>query len=565
MFNDSSDTPLESDPAPKAEAETSVGKPDVALPSEVNLPSERGLARADLVFAGLLMVFLGIAVLIQVIRGDRIAGLDNAVRNLVAGAAIMLCGFLGALWFCFFSRFSGRIRAYLGIGGIISLVCLMAVLKVEEVSGDMVPKFRWVWERADDYQLKSERGTGDPISLAAGPLDFPGYFGRYGNGVVDTVKLDTDWSKLKPAWRQSIGAGWSGFAAVNGYAVTMEQRGELEQVTCYDIHTGKLAWQHSLELRHETTLGGVGPKATPTISNGRVYALGGTGVVRCLDGRNGDLFWKIDIPDRVKISDEEEAFQIRWGRSNSVLVVDDLIVVPAGGHVDGTKHSLIAFDAESGKERWRGGDRNPSYSSPIVATLNGVRQIVSVNEDNITGHTIEDGTVLWEVEWLGQSNAAASTSQPHIVDGGLLITKGYGAGVALFDVTHSNGKWDTDQRYHKARYLKTKLTSVVVHDEYAYGLSDGIMQCVRVEDGKLMWKNGRYGHGQLLRVGDKLVVVSDKGVIALLAASPEGLEEFGRVQAIKGKTWNTLCLYGRFLLVRNSNEAACFELPVATK
>lgn len=529
------------------------------------VPQGQGIDRADLVFAILIVGFMTIAVLVQVVRADRIPGIDNAVRNLVTGAATMLCGLLTVIWFCCFSRFSGKIRAYAGIGALIALIVFLGAVKVVEVSGDMVPRFGWRWQPTVDFGLKAERGTGDPISLAEGVLDFPSYLGVNGNGFVDTVNLATDWSKLKPVWRQPIGAGWSGFAAVNRYAVTMEQRGELEQVTCYDVHTGKLTWQNSLEVRHETTLGGVGPKCTPTIAKGRVYAVGGTGVVRCLDGRNGDLVWQVDIPALVKITREEEASQIAWGRSNSPLAVDDLIVVPAGGPVDGPNHSLIAFDAVNGKERWRGGDRNPSYASPVVATIDGVRQIVSVNEDNITGHSISDGSVLWEVEWLGKSNANASTSQPHVLEEGLLITKGYGAGVALFDISKSAGKWKTELRYQKARYLKTKLTSAVVRDGYAYGLSDGIMQCVRVNDGKLMWKGGRYGHGQILCVRDKLVVLSDKGVLYLLAASPEGLEVYGKVAAIEGKSWNTLCLYGRFLLVRNSQEAACFELPIAAK
>jgi len=277
------------------------------------------------------------------------------------------------------------------------------------------------------------------------------------------------------------------------------------------------------------------------------------------------LLWKVDIPELVKISPEEELLQIAWGRANSPLAVDDLIVIPAGGPMDGPNHSLIAFDAETGAERWRGGDRNPSYASPIVGTIADVRQIVSVNEDNITGHAIADGSVLWEVEWLGKSNANASTSQPHALSDGLLITKGYGAGLAFFDIARAGKKWEAKMRYQKSRYLKTKLTSVVIRGDHTYGLSDGIMQCVRIKDGKLMWKGGRFGHGQLLCVHDKLIVMSDKGTLTLLAASPRGLEELGQVDALQGKAWNTLCLYGPLLLVRNSSEAACFELPIAPR
>jgi outer membrane protein assembly factor BamB len=495
---------------------------------------------------------------------EKMAVLDTAARNLIAIGATVLAATIGFGWLCLVSPFPGKTRAKLAAFGFATFAALCATVRVGEVSGDMVPKFRWVWEQGSDFDLKTESGTGVLISLTPGPLDFPSFFGPSSNGFVDTVRLDTDWSELKTAWRQPIGGGWSGFIAVNGFAFTMEQRGLQEQVTCYEIHSGRLVWQHSLEIRHATTLGGVGPKSTPTLDHGMLYALGATGVLRCLDGSSGELIWKLDIPKLVDIAPEEEVLQIAWGRANSPLVVDDLVVVPAGGPADGPKHSLIAFDRLTGEERWRGGGQQASYSSPILATIHGVRQIVSVNEDTISSHSIEDGTTYWEIEWPGKSNTNANTSQPHLLGDRLLITKGYGAGMALYDIFKVGDTWKSDQRYQKSKYLKTKLTSVVVRDNHAYGLSDGILECIRIEDCRRMWKvrEGRFGHGQVLLVGDKILVLGDGGELALVAADPAGFHEYGRIQVFNAKTWNNLCLYGRYLLIRNAEEAACLELPV---
>jgi outer membrane protein assembly factor BamB len=526
--------------------------------------------RGNLLIGMVCAILLLIAVTIQLVRIEAVAIIDNALRNMITGAALLLITLLGAGWFCFMSGFSSGVRKTLGITGLACVAGFLCVVRIDEVSGDMIPRFRWAWQNPADFDLAAARGSGQPMRLEAGPLDFPSYFGPSQNGNVKMVTLDTDWKGLEPVWHQPIGAGWSGFAAVNGFAVTMEQRGEQEQVSCYDIQTGELVWQHGLKIRHATVLGGIGPRSTPTIADGRVFALGATGVLRCIDGENGNLIWKIDIPNLLEISAADEVFQIAWGRANSPLVVDNVVIIPGGGPTTGKKHSLLAFDTATGEELWRGGDRNPSYASPIVGTLRGLRQIVSVNEDNISGHAVEDGRVLWATEWLGKSNANASTSQPHILGGGqVLISKGYGAGMALFDIKMTgdkggNGRWDPQLRYQKRNYLKTKLTSAIVRDLHAYGISDGILECVRIRDGRREWKvrEGELGHGQLLGVGDKLIALSDDGQLALLAADPAGFKEYGRVQALQGKTWSTLCLYGQFLLIRNATEAACYELPI---
>ncbi len=143
-------------------------------------------------------------------------------------------------------------------------------------------------------------------------------------------------------WRQPIGAGWSAFAAVNGYAVTMEQRDEQELTTCYEISSGQLVWANGVEARHATTIGGIGPRSTPTIHEGRVYCLGATGVFRCLDGSDGTELWRHDLQQEFGVQDESQG--VAWGCAAAPLIVDQLVIVPAGGPADGRKYSLVAYD-----------------------------------------------------------------------------------------------------------------------------------------------------------------------------------------------------------------------------
>ncbi len=335
--------------------------------------------------------------------------------------------------------------------------------------------------------------------------------------------------------------------------------------TCYDRRTGQLEWADAVRARHESELGGVGPRSTPTIHQGRVYALGGTGILRALDGATGREIWTHDLLKEFGVADAEaDKVAIAWGRAASPLVVDEMVVVPAGGKSGGPFVSLAAYALETGDEIWRGGDRQVGYASPSLVTLCGRRQIVMVNEASITGHEPQTGQVLWEHPWPGTSNAAANCSQTvPIDDRRLFISKGYGGGAMLFELAQTGGRWTTSQVWHNPRSLQTKFANVGQRDGYLYGLSDGILECIDVEQGKRQWKSGRYGHGQILLVGDSILVLGEAGQLTLVEANPQKHVELGEIQALEGKTWNNLTLVGSSLLIRNGEEAACYVLPLA--
>jgi outer membrane protein assembly factor BamB len=343
----------------------------------------------------------------------------------------------------------------------------------------------------------------------------------------------------------------------------MEQRGDEELVTCYAVAAGELRWSHAVAARHSTTLGGIGPRCTPTIEGGRVYALGATGVLRCLDGASGQSVWTVDLLETMGLTPEQDLKGIAWGRATSPLIVDGLVVVPLGGPKDGPWVSLAAYRQDTGELVWKAGERQASYSSPTLATLNGVRQILIVCQDYVAGHKADGGELLWEHAWPGCSSTDATVSQPVAFgEDRVLLSKGYSGGSQLLRVLFDPARgWHAEELWARKNLLRTKFTNVVLRGPDAYALSDGILECVDLEQGKRLWKEGRYGQGQVLGVDDLLIVQAESGEVVLVEASPAGLNVLGRLNALDGKTWNNPALYDHYLLVRNAEEAACYQLP----
>jgi len=516
--------------------------------------------------------------------------MDLDMKNLIGFAVVAGSIIFLLIWTLARSPLPVRTKALnFAIAGTLAATFLVSV-RFEGFSGDMVPRFGCRFASKQDALLaelpnmnvadlaellpaeaSKESGTsdGDLIAsspaannslteLAAGPGDYPQFLGPDRHPAIPGARLATDWKTNPPRelWRREIGAGWSAFAVVGDFAVTQEQRGEHELTTAYDLTTGKVHWARGMPVRFESVLGGDGPRATPTIYDGRVYSLGATGILLCLELETGEPLWARDIVE------ENDAPQVSWGRSGSPLVVDDKVIVSAGGP-DG--RSLVAYHRETGSLLWSAGADRVSYASPALATLGGVRQVLIVNEARLVAHRLADGEILWSFDWPGSSDGDANTSQPVAVGGDrVFLSKGYGQGSALIAVSkNGEGSFSVQTLWRERARMKTKLTNVVVQDGYVYGLSGGILECIALETGAREWKRGRYGHGQIMLVGDVLLIVAEMGNVVAVAATPEAHRQLGSFKALEAKTWNNPALArGKYLLVRNHREAACYELPL---
>jgi outer membrane protein assembly factor BamB len=387
------------------------------------------------------------------------------------------------------------------------------------------------------------------------PAEWPGFRGPARDDAVHGVNIETDWSKSPPVeiWRRPIGPGWSSFAVQGNFIFTQEQRGDDEIVACYSLTTGAPVWRHRDKARFWESNAGAGPRATPTLSNGRVYTLGATGLLNALDARTGAVIWSRNAKT------DTGAPLPGWGFAGSPLVVGDVVIAAVSGR-------LAGYNAATGTPRWKLETGGSGYSSPHLATIAGVTQVLFLSTAGATSVSPADGSVLWKHAW-----SIDGIVQPRIVDGTDVLV-GSGSGLAdgsgirrLAIARHSGGGWTVEERW-TSRGLKPYFNDFVVVKGHAYGFDGSILSCIDLADGTRKWKGGRYGQGQMIALADQdlLVVLSEEGDLALVKAVPDEFTELARFTAIEGKTWNHPVLVGNVLLVRNGEEMAAFRLA-ATK
>jgi hypothetical protein len=479
---------------------------------------------------------------------------------------------------------SGTRRAAL-VGAVLLACGGMMLLRTAGVTGDARSHLHWRWTETPEQRLLAQAAD-EPPSLPPAPAavdspappvpasapsaaeetarpaepqrprrtaQWPGFRGPARDSVVRGVRIDTDWAQRPPValWRRPVGPAWSSFAVDGNRLYTQEQRGGDEMVSSYDLTTGAPVWRHRDAARFWESNGGAGPRATPALADGRVYTLGGTGILNALDARNGSVVWS-----RNAVSDTGAAVP-HWGIAGSPLVVGDTVVVATSGR-------LAAYDAATGTPRWFGPKNGGSYSSPHPATIDGVPQILLARGARTTSFAPADGTLLWEHvgEPVGSIVQPAVTAEGEI----LVATNDAMGGLGMRRLAARRGPagWTVEERWTTLG-LKPYFNDFVVHEGHAYGFDASILGCIDLADGTRKWKGGRYGHGQLVLLPDQdlLLVLSEDGELALVQATPDGFKELARVPAIQGKTWNHPALVGDVVLVRNGEEMAAFRLARA--
>ena len=370
------------------------------------------------------------------------------------------------------------------------------------------------------------------------------------DGRYDEMEVATNWPSqgLPAVWKQPIGVGYASFVIADGRAYTIEQRRRQEVATAYDVETGRELWSQGWNAEYTDSTGD-GPRATPTWDNGRIYALGATGELRCLDAKTGAVIWGKNILR------ENGAENLPWAMAASPLIVDDKVIVLPGGS---SGNSVVAYNKNNGTVIWKALNDRQGYVSPMLVTLAGRRHVIVVTSSRIVGLAPEDGALLWSQGW--DTDMGINVSQPIVVDQNrFFISSGYGKGAALVELSSKGNSMSARVLWENIN-MKNKFNSSVLHQGHVYGLDEGILTCVDVNTGERKWKGGRYGYGQVLLASGHLIVMTDAGELVLVKASPDQHTEVARFAAIQGKTWNYPAIAGGRLLVRNANEMAAFNL-----
>jgi outer membrane protein assembly factor BamB len=434
--------------------------------------------------------------------------------------------------------------------------------RIDGLGGDLKSEVSWRWDTTAEERFlaeKSKAATGHLVKLPpVGPEDWPEFRGPQRDSRLSGVKIATDWNVQPPKllWKHRIGPGWSSFAVVGDYAYTQEQRGEDEATVCYYIPDGSEIWAHLTPGRFWEVVAGAGPRATPTYHDGRIYAFGANGLLVALDAATGRELWKRNVQQ------ETAAVTPQWGFSASPLVIDDKVIVIAGGPEG---KGTAAYRTSDGEPAWYSGLGKHSYTSAQRAKFDGIDVLLSAHEVGLEALNPTDGKTVWSHTWdMGE---AFRIVQPYVfADGRVLLASGYGFGSRLLNVRHTAepSVWQADEVWTSKKF-NPYYNDFVVYDGHAYGFDGNIFCCINLADGERPWKKGRYGYGQVLLLADQglLLVLGDEGQAVLVEAKPDALHEVGRFQALAGKTWNHPVVTRGKLLVRNAEEAACYELRLA--
>lgn len=427
---------------------------------------------------------------------------------------------------------------------------------------DLTPRFTETSEEqiaardSGSQDVVVEQLAGDAVEQSLLNPEWPGFRGPRRDGIQRGTVLPASFTAddVKELWRIPVGPSWSSFVVAGKLLFTQEQRGEQEMAVCYDADTGKELWAKPLvEGRFDDPLGGPGPRATPTLAGGALYVMGALGDLVKLDPRTGQEIWNADIK---KLTGAKVPM---WGFSSSPLVVDDVVIVFAGGE---RNFGILACDTETAHTKWASPAGVHSYSSPQMAKILGEEFVLLTTNEGLDFLKPDSGEIRFHYEWKHEGYRA---DQPAILsEDSLIIPTGMGTGTRRIKLSKDGEGKLVAEEVWTTMNMKPDFNDVVTFDGNLYGFDNTIFACLNLETGERAWKGGRYGKGQQLLLADSgmIVVVTEQGELKFVKPDPKKLTEVVSMKPLNGRTWNHPVVVGSRLYLRNAAEAVCLELPV---
>ncbi len=372
----------------------------------------------------------------------------------------------------------------------------------------------------------------------------------------------------KPLWTTSTPLGFSSFSTNQNQAFTLiaeeDEDGLLREVCiALDLRTGRRLWQIQLgrasyghsggNAGTSNNSGGDGPRSTPSVSKDRIFVYDSEMTLHCLSSKSGKVIWAVDI-----IS-EHDGKNITWKNASSPLLVDGLVIVCGGGK----DQSMIGFDQTTGKVRWKSGAETLTHATPTLASIHGQEQVIFLCRSGMISLNPKDGAQLWRQEFPFKVSTAASP----VVAGDLVFcSAGYGVGAGVFKISKQANEWTSEPVWRKRNELMNHWSTPLFYKGHLYGIfgfkeyGKAPLQCVDVKTGEILWSKEGFGPGNLIRSGEKLVVLSDDGQLVVVSAIPQRYSELARRKLLHGKCWSTPILGKNFLIARSTKETALLEL-----
>jgi len=388
-------------------------------------------------------------------------------------------------------------------------------------------------------------------SFAQVGSDWPQWRGPNRDGISKETGLLKQWPKEGPplVWKtKGAGGGYSSFAIANGRLFTMGLRGEREFIIAFDVTNGKEVWAtpHGKAFHNDR---GDGPRGTPTVDGERLYALGGSGDLSCLEAGTGRIVWTMNVLQKFGGSNTN------WGISESPLVIDEKVLVNAGG----PGASIVALNKKDGALIWKSQSDEPGYSSAISVEAGGIKQVVFFTSSRAVGLDLSNGRLLWE--YPRPSNNTANVATPVARGNRVFISSDYGTGGGLVEIK-ANGKDVTAREVYFTKEMRNHHSSSVLVGDYLYGFSSSILTAMRFDTGEIVWRDRSVGKGSLIYADGNLYCLSENGVVGLVEATPAAYREKGRFQIPQESlpTWTHPVVAGGRLYLRDQDTIYAFDI-----
>lgn len=375
--------------------------------------------------------------------------------------------------------------------------------------------------------------------------------GNEGSSAVKNVSIADKWPDNGPekVWKHKLGAGFSELVVSDGFVYTMlstynaDSTAGTEFIAAFDDASGKEIWRTEIDSLFIDVDGfGDGPRSTPVIDNEQVYCLSSFGKLSAHSLKNGKILWSFDLMK------EFGSQAPRWAFSSSPIAVNDKIIIETGGQEE---KGFTAFSKKTGEVVWSKGLGMTSYCSPIMVNIEDQQQIVFANDSMLTSFN-ENGEKLWDYRMPLRRPMA---SPLFIAPNKIFVSSVSRTGGFIVKIENNQAT-----EIYTSTSMKNNWSSSCYYDGYIYGFSNATLKCVSAEDGTSKWSKRALGKGSLILVGDKLLVLSDKGVLKLVETNPEVYTELGSFQALEGKSWTAPSFANGRVYVRNLTEMASYDL-----